>query len=261
MKLLFWNLFRKENSRYIHAILKDHRIDIAIFCEHQNTFFDHRRMDRDGYTIEHGLGANEKLIALFRKSMKYDVNREVFRYTLYSFTLNDEPIIIAGVHLEDRRNHKEGSRLITLEHLAQDINELERRLGSRKTVVIGDFNSNPFEAGMIHKRGLNAVLFKSLIQRKEVVRYEGKDYRRFYNPMMLTLSEENKEYGSCYYSANEESLYWNTLDQVVVRKELMDKLVKVEFLKEVGDRSLLTKSGIPSKRISDHLPLIVEVSL
>lgn len=58
------------------------------------------------------------------------------------------------------------------------------------TIVIGDFNCNPFDEEIIQKDSFNAVLLKSLIVQQETIKYRDRVWRRFYNPIMHFLSED-----------------------------------------------------------------------
>jgi len=50
---------------------------------------------------------------------------------------------------------------------------------------------------------------------------------------------------------------WSLFDQILVHFSLADKLESVKILENAGDAKLLTPSGIPDKKISDHLPLLI----
>jgi len=66
-------------------------------------------------------------------------------------------------------------------------------------------------------------------------------------------------YGSHYYDGNTKhwTPYWHCLDQVLVRKNLVDLIREVKYLKRIGEKSLLNGSEKPNGEISDHLPLLV----
>ena len=79
--------------------------------------------------------------------------------------------------------------------------------------------------------------------------------------MINYISEVNQHYGTYYYATGIDALNWNCYDQVLVRKELIDDLSDVRFCKSIDKCDLITKNGMPNKKISDHLPLIVEVNV
>ena len=79
--------------------------------------------------------------------------------------------------------------------------------------------------------------------------------------MLDYISEKNGVYGSYYYTSGISTLHWYCFDQVLLRKSLIEKIIDLHYCKEIAGESILTKKGYPNKRISDHLPLLVEVDL
>lgn len=65
-------------------------------------------------------------------------------------------------------------------------------------------------------------------------------------------------YGSFYYDSEHMTPYWHCLDQVLVRKSLANTINHVEYLKKINKKDLL-KNTIPNEKISDHLPLFVNI--
>lgn len=142
----------------------------------------------------------------------------------------------------------------------QDIKKNEENLEIENTIVIGDFNANPYDKELLYKNAFNAVLFKSIIKENEFTNPKGDRIKRFYNPIIHYLSEDTKMYGSHYYdnSDKQETPYWHCLDQVLVRKSLVDLLKEVRYIKVIDGMNLI-KGLRPKKSISDHLPLLVNI--
>ena len=259
MKILYWNLFNNENSKYVISLIKHYDIDIAIFAEHKALNSDSVIHQLKTYVFEPGFGGNDRIVVFYRENVKLEVRQEQSRYTLYTANYNKVPFNIIGVHLEPNLHYSDHARLQTLTELANDIKNHEKKTGSEKTIVIGDFNTNPFAPEMVNKKALNGVLFKDLILSRQSDTYERKTYKRFYNPMMMHLSESRNEYGSYYYTSGLEVLHWYAFDQILVRSELVSALKKIEYCNNTGEYKLVSKNGIPDKSVSDHLPLYVEV--
>ena len=139
------------------------------------------------------------------------------------------------------------------------IEETEKLFECSNTIVIGDFNANFYDEELLSKYAFNAVLFKTIINKKELTDIQGLKKRKFYNPILHYLSEDTGMYGSFYYEKNYITPYWHCLDQVLVRKGLIDSIYHMEYLKKIGKKDLLEKE-IPNKKISDHLPLLVAFS-
>ena len=65
-------------------------------------------------------------------------------------------------------------------------------------------------------------------------------------------------YGSFYHEKEYITPYWYCLDQVLVRKSLADKVGHVEYLRKINEDDLI-ENTIPNSKISDHLPLLVNL--
>ena len=77
--------------------------------------------------------------------------------------------------------------------------------------------------------------------------------------LSILISEETKTYGSLYYSSGSAPIYWNSFDQMLVRKELMDNITGFMYLRMINGKHLL-KDIKPDSTISDHLPLLVNIT-
>ncbi|CBK75291.1 Endonuclease/Exonuclease/phosphatase family [Butyrivibrio fibrisolvens 16/4] len=180
------------------------------------------------------------------------------RYTIYTVDTNVNKYIVAALHLEDRRNYKTAERIHTIQTIVPDIEKNELCNDSDNTIVIGDFNANPYDEEMLSKFGFNAVLFKSLIINEEYTNPNSNRIRRFYNPILHYLSEETEMYGSFYTEQNYMTSYWHCLDQVLVRRKLANNIAGLQYLKSINNIDLI-KGKRPNNDISDHLPLLVNI--
>lgn len=257
MKILFWNLKGNKNEKWIEDIVRDKDIDIAIFAEYHGVLFPDLISHLKNEYIQHdGYSGCEKVTLICKRNINTVVRREQSRYTLYSCYIGDNLYNIIGLHLPAPPWATPSDRKSVIRKIVQDINELEKDSQNKKTVVIGDFNCNPFSEEIIEKDAFNAVLFKTLINEQEIVEYNEEKRRRFYNPLVHFLSETTQTLGSIYCSSGNYQLYWNSFDQVLVRKELVEKIESIEYIKTVNGKSLVKKLK-PDNTISDHLPLVV----
>ena len=259
MKILFWNLKNNSNEKWIEDIIDENNVDIALFAEYKGISFENMLANLNCYEHHDGYGACEKVTLLCKKTIEVKIKREQNRYTLYSCVCEGVSYNLAGIHLPAPPASDSNDRKIVIRNIVHDIEEQENKEKNRKTIVIGDFNCNPFDEEVIQKDAFNAVLFKDLINKKEIIRYNEREWRRFYNPIIHYLSEETNTYGSLYYSSGSAPLYWNSFDQILVRKELTDHICSLEYLKSTNGKKLM-KDVKPNDSISDHLPLLVEIT-
>jgi exonuclease III len=182
------------------------------------------------------------------------------RFLVCTIEYRDESYNIAVAHLQDQRNDPKGSaRSDTLQDLVSKVRDLEAEQGCGNSIVIGDFNTDPFAEEMIKPTTLFSTMFKDVIVRRGVRSRRGKTCQMMYNPVISCLSESDGCYGSYYYDKDYSPLYWHFYDQIIVSGPLVDRVRQYEYLKHIGEKDLL-RSGRPDKRVSDHLPLFAEIA-
>ncbi len=119
---------------------------------------------------------------------------------------------------------------------------------------------NPFETGVVSAAGMHAVMDRNVAQRGTRI-VQDREYPFFYNPMWRFFGDGTPgPSGTCYYPRSEHKVYfWNIFDQVLVRPALLDRfrLDDLAVIDHTGEESLLTETGIPSRKLgSDHLPVL-----
>src|SRR5262249_31785741 len=109
----------------------------------------------------------------------------------------------------------------------------------------------------------HGVMNRAVAERGERV-VAGSPYRMFYNPMWGFFGDrEASPPGTFYYDKSKILTYfWNIFDQVLLRPELIERLVEVQILTTDGQETLLETGGRPDKaNASDHLPLLFRLNL
>ncbi|MBI4663054.1 MAG: endonuclease/exonuclease/phosphatase family protein [Verrucomicrobia bacterium] len=93
-----------------------------------------------------------------------------------------DEVLLAIVHLSSQlylKEHEQTSEAIVV---SSDIRRIEEEAGHMRTVVVGDFNLNPFSKGLTVANAFNAVQSRRIAKkRKRTV--SGKNYPFFFNPM------------------------------------------------------------------------------
>lgn len=259
LNILFWNLKRNAIEDYIIECIVENDVDIAVFSEFERIDFN---------KIENGLGKMYSRISTIQKDRKVTLVAKVTisvmvvqqqnRYNIYHVKTAVKDYLLVAVHLEDRRNYDSEDRKETIRSLVRDIEQTEELFKCSNTVVIGDFNANPYDEELLSKSAFNAVLFKAIIEKNELTNPNSSKRKRFYNPILHYISEDTEMYGSFYYEKKHITPYWHCLDQVLVRKGLANSINHVEYLKRINKKDLL-ENTIPNGKISDHLPLLVNL--
>ena len=174
-------------------------------------------------------------------------------------------VILAGVHLPSKLHQDDYDQEAACQRLVAAVHRIEDMLDHRRTIIMGDFNMNPFENGVVAANALHAISDRR-IARKLTRTVAGQEYHYFYNPMWNHLGDALPGPPGTYFYSNGKQVdhYWHTFDQVLIRPELLDAFADdgLRIITEIGGQSLLKPSGIPDYSAgSDHLPIVLHLNL
>jgi hypothetical protein len=263
-RFLFWNINRQPLAGLIADLAQIHEIDVIILAECRippGSLL--RALNRQSAAfhlpsaIRKGLAMYTRFSAEFLKP-SFDGERFTIRRLVLPSRL---PVLLAAVHLPSKLHWTSGSQAIECGELAREIERQEQAAGHHRTILVGDFNMNPFEDGLVGD--LSSVMSRSIASRL-TRSVQGREYRFFYNPMWGHFGDfRDGTAGSYYYDgAQHVNHYWNIYDQVLLRPELATdfKHDHLRIIKEIGGVSLVRPDGRPDTTLaSDHLPLVFEV--
>lgn len=173
---------------------------------------------------------------------------------------------LLAVHFHSKVNWSEASLSLECVNFSRDIELIESITKCKNTVLIGDFNMNPFENGLVAANGINAIPdLEYASKRKKGRRIDGINYNYFYNPMWNFFGDFNKPYGTHYCRPSGHiSHEWHIYDQLILRpsmKQYFDKPF-VEITTNISGSSLITNLKRPdNKNYSDHLPIIFNLKI
>jgi len=266
-KFLFWNINRKPLAGLVAQLAEIHGVDVIVLAECDvEPAAILPELNRESASTFHFLpGLYEKILIFSRFSEEFiQPTFESEHVSIRSMRLPDRnPVLLATVHLPSKLNWSAESQQFECVELSRDIDCEEQKAGHRRTILVGDFNINPFEIGMVSSNGLNGVMSRQVASRESRT-VQGREYQFFYNPMWNHLGDSRSDTaGSYFYDAGEHvNYYWNVFDQVLLRPALAERFDpgRVSIVKEVGAVSLVHANGRPDRTNgSDHLPLIFEV--
>lgn len=266
VNILLWNTYKKGLHSEIKALTVDHDLDIIALIEN-NGNDDQLKISLSDYK-EFTKAKN----IIFQKgkiffSDKIEKIREVRghgRYGIYHCKLaNKKDLILALTHMPSKRDWNDPiDQLGLCSELRIDIEKIEDKLETSNTIIIGDFNMNPFEVGLVHANGLHNTSLRSIAKLKQRT-IQRNSYQYFYNPMWNFLGEFSKgiESGTHYYETYKYINYhWNIYDQVMLRPNLLESFEEesLEIINNIRSKSLtinIKDKKRVDKRISDHLPI------
>jgi len=264
INFLFWNIAKKDLTHRIRRLVDLHAIDVLILAESMipDAVILGKLNDKPEpeYYCAPGLVCDRlSVFARFSPEFLAVVN-ESERMTIRALRLPNCPeVLIAAIHMPSKREWDDPSQDVECTALAEDIRCAENKVGHSRTVLVGDFNMNPFQGGMVAARGLHGVMTRQTAMKLSST-VQARGYKFFYNPMWGFFGDRDGDPpGTHYYEkAVHRVFFWNIFDQVLVRPELLDcfNTQDVAILDSDGTESLVDAKGRPDKRkASDHLPI------
>ncbi|MCR4315873.1 MAG: hypothetical protein NUW37_05915 [Planctomycetes bacterium] len=184
------------------------------------------------------------------------------RYTAYSLkTAGAIQATIVLIHLPDK-NHKSSLDQHNFCHtLAHDVVKVERQSRHDNTIILGDFNVNPFDLGFISPSALNSL---PCLKTARMKRKRNGNINFFYNPCWNLLGDRSgdgdKVAGTFFYKTpSDDEHYWNVLDQVILRPSIGGRIRNLRVMESAPNLDIVDSRGRPG--ISDHLPIYFELDM
>lgn len=257
MNILFWNVQKKNVDEYLIDFVNHLNINFIILAEFDSNS-DNLLKSLNGSFVELPKIGCKKITIFYKKDM-FDIalGPEANRYTtkIIRIQSNDIKLLMVAVHLQSKINVNDNTQLLESVEIKKELEQIEEKFLLENTFIIGDFNMNPFEDGMVSASAFNSIpCQKTALKGKRVL--QSKIYKYFYNPMWNLFGDYDDNPGTFYTSTpNQTTYYWNILDQVIMRPSLLKYFVKdsLAILQDINGKSLVDLNGKPS--ISDHLPI------
>lgn len=269
-RFLFWNINRKPLAPVIADLAHEQRADIVALVE--CNIEPHvlltalNSVEGSEFHLAPGLSKGIRIFSRFSRdflTQMFDEERERLAIRRLSLPARSE-ILLCVAHLPSKLHWSSDDQLPECMELARKIANAEDTARHQRTVLVGDFNMNPFETGLVTASGLHAVMSREVASRGSRT-VQGREYRFFYNPMWNHFGDANSNTAGSYFynAAKPNSYFWNVFDQVLIRPELAEKFdpKSLQILKSVGKESLVRGNGRPDRTTySDHLPIVFELA-
>jgi hypothetical protein len=265
---LFWNINKHDLTNEIITLCHQYEVDILILAEST-------KINKIRFLERLNSGQLRKFVAPFNPS---DYLSFYFKYPIDSVKpITDDgrisipqisppigiTILLVALHLPSKLYKSNEEQSLGVPRIMQTIQEAETKMGHTNTMVIGDFNMNPFETGLIAASCFHAVMDQQTAREQNRI-VDGQSKKYFYNPMWGRMGDTSiGPPGTYYYRGSDISYFWNTFDQVLLRPNLLDYFSneQLHIISKIGEKSLLDNKGKINKSISDHLPIIINLQL
>ena len=262
MKYLFWNTHKNKNINSILCdLIIENRISVAVLAEYSADIGDLiYLLHTYGMTMQQvpTVGC-DRIHVIGETGLHIEPQLQTDRS---SIQIIKEDTILCCVHLNsqiylDNIERRE----IDIEQIVGDILNLEEEMCTKNTIIVGDFNVNPYDKSCVSARYFHGIpIYKEAIRESRTI--AGKEFYMFYNPMWNFLGDFHEPYGTYYHSSSDTiNPYWNVYDQVIIRPALRKQFVdsSLKIITETARTSLLDRNKHPDHNISDHLPITFEI--
>lgn len=260
-RFVFWNVNKKDLTKYVCALADSTNADVIVLNENPVKSCDTLKSLQNSVSSEFFIPdvILETRFHLFCRNKQLNMD-EVHKGNRTSFRvwgLGSDKALLVLVHGPDLRNYNDNNRQAFAQEFAREIRFVSNQQNTKKIVIMGDFNMNPFDSGMNLAPGLNAMMTRNCVK-KGVRQYLNNKYDFYYNPMWGLFGDNTSGPAGTVYDTSSQGLYgWSLFDQVLVHHSLVPIFEDVRIVTDVKGLSLKDKNDRPDKKnISDHFPIL-----
>ena len=256
-----WNLNRLSIAELVGKLASLHSLNLLILLEAGEstvTYLD-TLANHTGREWFLSWSACERITVLTTFPDSFITAIEESRhYTIRHITLPGfAPFLLAAAHLRSQLHQTSESAAYQAIPLVEKVLRSEESCGHNRTLLVGDFNMDPYHPGILATHGAHAMMTRSTASNATRV-VDGKTFPMFYNPMWGLFGDNSVGPPGTYryWSSEHVCPEWHIFDQVLIRPALIPffPLCDLQVLDSVGDIPLLSASGHPEP--SDHLPVV-----
>jgi hypothetical protein len=257
---LFWNTAGNAVTRQVENLVRQHEVSVLILAENRMTEENISSALPVGFLPVDTGSPRIEIFSQFHPNDFFPVF-DSQRYTVKLLNVEGcEVILLVCLHFPSKRFMNNDQQNAEAVNLNLNLKKIEEAFGVKRTIVIGDFNMNPFDYGMVSHAGFNAVMTRKIAEEGSR-KFQFQHYDYFYNPMWSFFGDLNDRISGTFYYRNE--FHWHLFDQLLIRPSVIKHFIpeSLEIITGDEERQFLNKNGRIDKSISDHLPLKFSLNL
>jgi exonuclease III len=191
------------------------------------------------------------------------------------FLNSTETFNLIAVHLYSKVGRSERKQMWENLPFIEEINNWEKSSGTDKSIMIGDFNHNPFDSNMLDPNVINSRDSRQIINHQKKFSSIGTKESFWYNPMWNFLGDHDRYSnsdripGTYFFNKEDENPIWNLLDGFMVRPSLMNNIdfsssriiTGTSSHKFIKSTLMKRDESFIHEYYSDHLPIILTINI
>ena len=165
--ICFWNLSKKDQTlAHLICLARMYEVDIFILAECPNDLEPaiEGLNGLDAKKYREAVNAKAKVRSLSRLGIEGSVHRftsigrEMAAWTMPAPKLDPPEVLVVGVHLPSKAggNQETDQASVAIE-VVKELTRVEDHRGHRNTALVGDFNMQPYDAGMTLVTGFSGT--------------------------------------------------------------------------------------------------------
>lgn len=246
-----------ENNIDIAALVETETLDI------QGLLNSLKMQSQDWKLLEICPETNIKILT--KSNVHLSVHKEDKNFVTYKIYEGEEIFLFHVVHFPSPLHLEECARDMRAINVSQVLRKIEEGIFNKseyKSIIVGDFNLQPYSHGIASVHGFNATM--SIPKAKKLFRKIAGEPKLFYFNPTWKLMGDNKNAQGTYYNnidQQDKSIFWYTFDELLIRPYFIDRFNwdYFEIVERTKGYEFLRNEVIDKARYSDHLPIKFEI--
>lgn len=215
-------------------------------------------------TVEVCPGVDIRLLA--KREVHVSVHQEEKRFSSYKIYVGEVMYLLHVVHLPSPVKLEESARDDKALNISRVLRKIEEGLygdDECKSMVVGDFNLQPYSRGISGVYGFNATMSAGRAMRKSR-KVDGEQKYFYFNPMWKLMGDNRVVQGTYYSNSDqqEKSIFWYSFDQLLLRPYFIGKFNwdYFDIVEQTKSYQFIRNEMVDKRNYSDHLPIKFEIN-